>query len=257
MAPKKSVTETKVNAKKPVGTGSKNYRDLIKEGLVSLNDKKGSSRLALKNFIKKNYPVVYSAPTFTYHFNSAINKGVEAKLFNLPKGPAGTVKLTKIEKPVKKQIKKKESTATTTTSDKKKIIKPKSKSTPSTSTTTTTTTAAAAASSKKTSTVSKPKSKAVVKKDKKKDVSKSSNGPLSYKQMITIAITSLNNGKGSSRTALKSYIQENYFKEKQVPNNFNSLFNTTIRKGLESNDFSQPKGPSGIVKINKQKKKVN
>lgn len=52
-----------------------------------------------------------------------------------------------------------------------------------------------------------------------------------------------------SRQGLKKYIQSN-FKELK---NFDTQFNAALRRGVEKGDFTQPKGPSGPVKLNKKK----
>ena len=52
-----------------------------------------------------------------------------------------------------------------------------------------------------------------------------------------------------SRQALKKYIQSN-FKDLK---NFDTQFNAALRRGVEKGDFTQPKGPSGPVKLNKKK----
>ena len=126
MAPKKSTTKTTSKGKKPAASkgkekstskaaikkttakkeeaSSKSYRELIIEGLTALKERKGSSRPALKKFIKENYPIVGSASNFDLYFNNAIKKGVEAGDFEQPKGPAGAVKQAKKKSPeVKKE----------------------------------------------------------------------------------------------------------------------------------------------------------
>lgn len=55
----------------------------------------------------------------------------------------------------------------------------------------------------------------------------------------------------SSRQALKKYVQSN---NDIKAANFDSLFNTALRKGVETGDFLQPKGPSGPVKLAKKEK---
>ena len=52
-----------------------------------------------------------------------------------------------------------------------------------------------------------------------------------------------------SRQALKKYIQSN-FKDLK---NFDTQFNNALRRGVERGEFTQPKGPSGPVKLNKKK----
>ncbi|CAH2354642.1 hypothetical protein CLIB1423_18S00408 [[Candida] railenensis] len=74
---------------------------------------------------------------------------------------------------------------------------------------------------------------------------------LTYKDMIKTAIVTLKERNGSSRQALKKYVQSNYDIKAA---NFDSLFNTALRKGVEVGDFLQPKGPSGPVKVAKKEK---
>lgn len=69
--------------------------------------------------------------------------------------------------------------------------------------------------------------------------------------MIKSAIATLKERNGSSRQALKKYVQSNYDIKAA---NFDSLFNTALRKGVEVGDFLQPKGPSGPVKVAKKEK---
>ena len=69
--------------------------------------------------------------------------------------------------------------------------------------------------------------------------------------MIKTAIVTLKERNGSSRQALKKYVQSNYDIKAA---NFDSLFNTALRKGVEVGDFLQPKGPSGPVKVAKKEK---
>ena len=57
----------------------------------------------------------------------------------------------------------------------------------------------------------------------------------------------------SSRQALKKYVQSNYDVK---TSNFDSLFNTALRKAVASGDFLQPKGPSGPVKLAKRKNQL-
>ncbi|KAI5949329.1 hypothetical protein KGF54_005564 [Candida jiufengensis] len=75
----------------------------------------------------------------------------------------------------------------------------------------------------------------------------SSTKTTSYKDMIKTAILTLKERNGSSRQSLKKYVQSN----NDVKGNFESLFNSALRKGVASGEFIQPKGPSGPVKLNK------
>ncbi|ANB10949.1 histone H1 [Sugiyamaella lignohabitans] len=69
--------------------------------------------------------------------------------------------------------------------------------------------------------------------------------------MVKDAILQLKERSGSSRQAIKKYIQSTHSISAA---NFDSLLNAAIRKGVVSGDFVQPKGPSGPVKL--QKKEV-
>ncbi|KAI5958765.1 hypothetical protein CANMA_004182 [Candida margitis] len=71
----------------------------------------------------------------------------------------------------------------------------------------------------------------------------------SYKVMIKEAISTLKERNGSSRQALKKYVQSN---NDIKGNNFDSLFNSALKKGVDLGEFLQPKGPSGPVKLNKK-----
>ncbi|GMM34264.1 histone H1 [Saccharomycopsis crataegensis] len=70
-----------------------------------------------------------------------------------------------------------------------------------------------------------------------------------YKDMIKEAITVLKERNGSSRQALKKYLQANY---KMTASNFDAQFNLALRRGVDKGDFIQPKGPSGPVKLAKK-----
>ncbi|RPA84351.1 histone H1/H5, partial [Ascobolus immersus RN42] len=70
----------------------------------------------------------------------------------------------------------------------------------------------------------------------------------SYKEMLTKAITELKERNGSSRQAIKKFIQSNF----KVKDNFDVQFNQALRRGVEKGEFVQPKGPSGTVKLAKK-----
>ncbi|CAI4052876.1 hypothetical protein N7582_005583 [Saccharomyces uvarum] len=267
MAPKKTSTKTMNKGKKPVTSkgkdkppaktapkkstakkeepSSKSYKELIAEGLAALKERKGSSRPALKKFIKENYPIVGSTSNFDLYFNNAIKKGVEAGDFEQPKGPAGALKLAKKKSPEPK---------------KEKETSPKPKQT------TAATTAAAAVTTPKAKAASKKQApKKVVKKKSlptaasasaaaKKVVSPSS---LSYKEMILKSMPQLNEGKGSSRIVLKKYVKDTFSSKLKTSSNFDYLFNSAIKKCVENGELVQPKGPSGIIKLNKKKAKIS
>ncbi|KAK9475325.1 linker histone H1 and H5 family-domain-containing protein [Dipodascopsis tothii] len=105
MPPKKSAASAKGASDHPA------YKDMIVEAIVTLKERNGSSRQALKKYIQSNYKI--KAANFETQFNAALKRGVVAGDFVQPKGPSGTVKLQKKEskpvekKPVKKTVVKK------------------------------------------------------------------------------------------------------------------------------------------------------
>ncbi|CCH59247.1 hypothetical protein TBLA_0B04090 [Henningerozyma blattae CBS 6284] len=271
--PKPAKTEYSANANpKKKEDHQKSYKELITEALISLKEtRKGSSRQSLKKYIKENYPKIGSAPNFDVYFNNAVKKGVETEDFMQPKGPSGPLKLAKKE-PSPSSTPKKEATSTTTTSivttpveSKLKVKATKAvtdkkvskKSSSSSSTTASTTTSSDKKITKKSTSIaaSKEKSKSKSQKPKSKPSSSSSSSTPTYKDMIIKAIQSTNNGKGSSRTALKKYIKDNYSNVSST--HFDNLFNSAVRKGVESGVLAQPKGPSGVIKIQKKTAKVS
>lgn len=74
----------------------------------------------------------------------------------------------------------------------------------------------------------------------------------SYKDMIKEAILTLKERNGSSRPAIKKYILANNKSTASTPAVFDSQFNKALRTGVEKGDFTQPKGPSGTVKLAKK-----
>jgi len=74
----------------------------------------------------------------------------------------------------------------------------------------------------------------------------------SYKDMIKDAILALKERNGSSRQAVKKYIQANNTISAASPAVFDQQFNKALRTGVEKGDFSQPKGASGPVKLAKK-----
>lgn len=257
MAPKKSTTKTTSKGKKPATSkgkekstskaaikkttakkeeaSSKSYRELIIEGLTALKERKGSSRPALKKFIKENYPIVGSASNFDLYFNNAIKKGVEAGDFEQPKGPAGAVKLAKKKSPEVK---------------KEKEVSPKPKQAA-------TSVSATASKAKAASTKLAPKK--VVKKKSPTVTAKKASSPssLTYKEMILKSMPQLNDSKGSSRIVLKKYVKDTFSSKLKTSSNFDYLFNSAIKKCVENGELVQPKGPSGIIKLNKKKVKLS
>ncbi|KAK9462880.1 winged helix-turn-helix transcription repressor DNA-binding protein [Lipomyces oligophaga] len=107
MPPKKS-SSTAITKKAAVAEHPA-YKDMIKEAILTLKERNGSSRQALKKYIQNNFKV--KAAIFETQFNAALKRGVSAGDFVQPKGPSGTVKLQKKE-PAPKPKEKKPAAAT-------------------------------------------------------------------------------------------------------------------------------------------------
>ncbi|KAJ1650040.1 hypothetical protein IWQ61_009049 [Dispira simplex] len=87
------------------------YTDMIKEAIVTLKDRKGSSRQAIKKYIVANYTV--PEDIVNRHIKAALGRGVESGLFVLQNGPSGTVKLSRKAKEAKPKVKAPPETTTT------------------------------------------------------------------------------------------------------------------------------------------------
>ncbi|GAB1196047.1 hypothetical protein APSETT444_005313 [Aspergillus pseudonomiae] len=131
MPPKKAST----GAAKKTGSTHASYRDMIKDAILNLKERNGSSRQSIKKYVLANNKIApASTNAFDSQFNKAIKAGVEKGEFTQPKGPSGPVKLAKKEaapKPAAKKstttAKPKKATATTTKKAEKadKAEKPK------------------------------------------------------------------------------------------------------------------------------------
>ncbi|OAX77182.1 hypothetical protein ACJ72_08522 [Emergomyces africanus] len=100
MPPKKTGT-----AKSTTSTHA-SYRDMIKDAIINLKERNGSSRQALKKYVQANNRInVTSQSAFDAQFNRAVKAGVEKGDFTQPKGPSGPLKLAKKE-PTKPAAKK-------------------------------------------------------------------------------------------------------------------------------------------------------
>ncbi|KAF0492624.1 histone H1-delta-like [Gigaspora margarita] len=119
MAKTSSTPRTKKAANPPAHP---KYEDMIRDAIVALKDRKGSSRQAIKKYIISSYKLPDNTIT-NNRLRIAINKGVEKGLFAFYNGPSGTIKLVKKEpvKKEKKEVEKKEKPKTTV----KKEPKPK------------------------------------------------------------------------------------------------------------------------------------
>ncbi|KAL4987040.1 hypothetical protein BDW68DRAFT_161938 [Aspergillus falconensis] len=133
MPPKKAPTTAKKAASGPTHTS---YRDMIKDAILNLKERNGSSRQSIKKYVLANNKLApASQNAFDSQFNKAIKAGVEKGDFIQPKGTSGPVKLAKKQAPAKPAAKK-PATTTKTAAPKKaapkkadKAEKPKTKKT--------------------------------------------------------------------------------------------------------------------------------
>ncbi|KAI0487151.1 hypothetical protein F4859DRAFT_527289 [Xylaria cf. heliscus] len=106
MAPKKAEGSTAAAPKAKSTHAS--YQDMITDAIVALKDRTGSSRQSLKKYVKANNTITASDNMFDSLFNKALKSGVDKGIFEQPKGPSGTTKLSKKSKPAAKPAPKKE-----------------------------------------------------------------------------------------------------------------------------------------------------
>ncbi|KAJ5053634.1 hypothetical protein NUH16_010707 [Penicillium rubens] len=100
--PPKKVTKVTSASKKAAPAPHTSYRDMIKDAIISLKERNGSSRQAIKKYVQSNNKInVTSQSVFDSQFNKAIKAGVEKNEFTQPKGPSGPLKLAKKEAPGK------------------------------------------------------------------------------------------------------------------------------------------------------------
>lgn len=71
------------------------YKDMITKAISEMKERGGSSRQAIKKYIHANFSVGSDADS---QINRALKRGVENKIFSMPKGASGPVKLLKGEK---------------------------------------------------------------------------------------------------------------------------------------------------------------
>ncbi|KAI9868364.1 MAG: hypothetical protein M1813_005807 [Trichoglossum hirsutum] len=119
MAPKKSAPPAKKTAA-PASHAS--YKDMIKEAILNLKERNGSSRQAIKKYIQANNKITATPAAFDSLFNRNLKAGVTAGDFTQPKGTSGPVKLAKKEpasKPSAPKAAAPKSTSTTKAAPKK------------------------------------------------------------------------------------------------------------------------------------------
>lgn len=162
MPPKKSTTATSTKKASGSAPAHGSYIDMIKEAILSLKERNGSSRQAIQKYIKANNNVGNITDTmFKSLVNRAITTGEEKGIFSRPKGPSGTVKLAKKEptKPAaaKAEAKGEGKTEKKTAAKGKKATATKAKAPAAKKATTTTTKKEKAPSTKKAATKAEPK----------------------------------------------------------------------------------------------------
>merc|ERR1739838_1103408 len=102
--------------KKAAAPAHASYQDMIKEAILALKERNGSSRQAIKKYVHANNKLDgISDKAFTTQLNRAIASGSEKGVFSRPKGPSGPVKLaqpsSKTAAPAAKSTTKKTTTA--------------------------------------------------------------------------------------------------------------------------------------------------
>merc|ERR1712070_365304 len=163
MPPKKATTTTK----KAAAPAHASYQDMIKEAILALKERNGSSRQAIKKYVHANNKLDgISDKAFTTQLNRAIASGSEKGVFSRPKGPSGPVKLAQPSSKTAAPAAKTTTTKSTTAKAPAKATSTKAtttKSTANTSKVRKTPAAAPAVETKKTEALGKTKSGRVVK----------------------------------------------------------------------------------------------
>ncbi|GAQ44739.1 histone H1 [Aspergillus niger] len=86
MPPKKTSTTGTTTTKKS-GSSHASYRDMIKDAILNLKERNGSSRQSIKKYVQANNKIASaSTNAFDSQFNKAIKAGVEKGEFLQPKG---------------------------------------------------------------------------------------------------------------------------------------------------------------------------
>ncbi|KAF3279572.1 hypothetical protein TWF970_004114 [Orbilia oligospora] len=89
-----TATTTTTTKKTSTPADHPSYKDMIKDAILQLKERNGSSRQALKKYVLSNNKGIKES-NFDTQFNAAIKRGVAAGDFIQPKGPSGPVKLQK------------------------------------------------------------------------------------------------------------------------------------------------------------------
>jgi len=95
MAPKKA-TPTKSTKTAAAAPQHASYQDMIKDAISNLKERNGSSRQAIKKYIKANNKLGATTDAqYSSHINKALATGEKNGVFDRPKGASGPVKLKK------------------------------------------------------------------------------------------------------------------------------------------------------------------
>jgi len=79
------------------GDHGSSYQNMITDAIINLKERNGSSRVALKKYVRANNKITISDSMFDSLFNRALKAGVEKGIFAQPKGSSGGTKLAKKE----------------------------------------------------------------------------------------------------------------------------------------------------------------
>lgn len=88
---------TTPKAKANTSSSHASYQDMITEAIINLKERNGSSRVALKKYVRANNSITVSDNMFDSLFNKALKGGVDKGVFAQPKGSSGGTKLAKKE----------------------------------------------------------------------------------------------------------------------------------------------------------------
>merc|ERR1711939_715940 len=119
MPPKSTTTKPKAASEHA------SYQDMITDAIVNLKDRNGSSRIALKKYVRANNKINAADAMFDSLFNRALKAGVEKGVFAQPKGSPGGTKPAKPKAAPKPKAPKKEKAEA-----KPKVAKPKAAAKP-------------------------------------------------------------------------------------------------------------------------------
>jgi len=235
------------------------------KALEGLDEKNGSSVVAIKNYIAENWPEKAESSQFSNSFKKALAALAEDSSIVRPKkqegnpdGATGSYKINKEKsKEKEKEAKEKEKAAKEKEKEKEKAAKEKEKEKEK----------AAKGKEKEKAAKEKEKEKAAKEKEKDKAGKKASSstktessGPPNNKEMIMKALEGLDEKNGSSVVAIKNYIAENW-PEKAESSQFSNSFKKALAALAEDSSIVRPKkqegnpdGATGSYKINKDKK---